>query len=76
MIFLGHEIWIEGPNHGHVGRMMEFMLKFGHDMRVDGRLDLAMAKATLFSQAEQRKKLVLFSDPQRNEGRLPCFICS
>lgn len=63
MIFLGHEIWIEGPNHGHVGKTSEFLLKFGANMKVDGRLNLAMAKVTLVSPAQQKKELILCANP-------------
>ena len=27
MVFLGHEIWVEGSNHGHVEERVEFLLK-------------------------------------------------
>jgi len=63
MIFLGHEIWMEGPNHGHVGKRAEFLLKFGQNMKLDGRLSSAMAKATLFSPAGQKREIFLCFDP-------------
>lgn len=63
MEFLGHEIWIEGPDHGHLGSASNVQCKYGHNLAVDGRFNISLVTAYLFDPKGNKSDMVLFSEP-------------
>ena len=63
MDFLGHELWIDGPNHGHLESPCLLKLKYGHNLSLDGRVDISQVTVNLTEPQGQVVPLVMYSAP-------------
>ena len=59
-----HDIWIEGPDHGHLSSPSDLKLKYGLDLNPEGLLDISRLTATLVDPKESRTNLVACMAPE------------
>jgi len=73
VVVFGHEVWAEYPLKIRVGEKIECLLKYGHEMRTDGRLDPERAKVCILNPRGEKKKLALCVDPKFKDAFVVSF---